>query len=85
MVAYSFAPQFIDAIRSRIDTQIELPPPTTEQKHAVIDYWAEVFHAYDADEWAPRLRKFYFASFREIWQFISYEVRRSIIKRSANP
>jgi ATP-dependent 26S proteasome regulatory subunit len=73
------------AIRSRIEQQIELPPPTPEQQHAVIDYWAEVFHAYHADEWAVILKKKRFKSFREIWQAISTYVRYSIIVRSANP
>jgi ATP-dependent 26S proteasome regulatory subunit len=73
------------AIRSRIETQIQLLSPTKEQQHAVVDYWAEVFHAYDADSWAPFLRHKPCRSFRDIWQAISLEVRRSIIKRSANP
>ena len=69
-------PQQLDkAMLSRFELQIEFGPPSVEQSDSVIEYWQEVFHAYQPEVWVPKLKGRQFLSFREIWFEISQNVR----------
>ncbi|MEM9825201.1 MAG: ATP-binding protein [Planctomycetota bacterium] len=64
-----------DALKSRIEMQLEFGPPTEAQAREVINYWAEVLNQYGADQWRPKIEERLdtgnrYASFRELWQTI---------------
>lgn len=67
------------ALVSRVELQLQFDPPTREQVHSVIDYWAEMLHEYGAAEWAEELRAqvndgIDVQSFRQLWQAIKVRV-----------
>lgn len=73
------------AMISRFDFKAHFGAPTWEQVISVVDYWAEVLHAYGSDEWAERLKEAgswnegrWFLSFRMLWQAIQNEVKQYI-------
>lgn len=76
-----------DALLSRCETKLEFVGPTREQAALVLDYWVETLHEYGADEWSGELRKEIKRkppqSFRELWQSISFCVRRWIIQKES--
>lgn len=73
------------ALVSRIELQLEFGPPTEEQARLVIRYWAEVFHAHQAEQWSAELlarldQGREFESFRALWQAIQHHVRAAIVR-----
>jgi SpoVK/Ycf46/Vps4 family AAA+-type ATPase len=70
-------PERLDkALLSRIELKLEFGPPTTAQAAKVIDYWCEIFHEHGASDWGPALHQQHWSSFRELWQAISFSVKR---------
>lgn len=73
-------PEQLDkAMLSRFELQLMFGPPTTEQSDSVIEYWQEVFHAYQPETWVPLLKGRQFSSFRELWFTISTSVRQAAL------
>ncbi len=75
-------PEKLDpALISRFEASIELGPPTQEQIRSVVAYWAEVFHEYSPESWAPGLCEIPFDSFRAMWQNIQSAVRETALSQ----
>lgn len=79
-------PEQLDAaLLSRIETKLEFGPPTADQVQTVVQYWAEVLHEYDPEQWAPALIASPHESFRSLWQDIQRAVRCIAIERALEP
>ena len=83
LLATNIRDEIDPALLSRCEIQIEFAGPTEEDVEMVMAYWCETLHEYGSEVWGPalleRYRKRGPASFRELWQAISYAVRQFII------
>lgn len=68
-----------EALKSRVELQLEFTGPDETQAKEMLDYWIELLNAHGGDEWGPVLAKGIAeslpTSFRELQQMIGFAAR----------